>query len=58
MIKRISELKKYSLSFRMIVNGKIVHMRHIEVKCQDNRGFVLSDKNGDPEYFGGIIITE
>ena len=22
------------------------------------RGFVLSDKNGDPEYFGGIIITE
>ena len=22
------------------------------------RGFVLSDKNGDPEYFGGIIIPE
>ena len=22
------------------------------------RGFVLSDSNGDPEYFGGIIITE
>lgn len=22
------------------------------------RGFVLSDKNGNPEYFGGIITTE
>lgn len=22
------------------------------------RGFVLSDKNGNPEYFGGIIIPE
>ena len=26
-------------------------------KINDTRGFVLIDGNGNPEYFGGIIIT-
>ncbi len=50
MKKRMSELQKYSLSFRMIINGKLVHMRHIEVKCGDNRHVLCCLENIEEEY--------
>ncbi|MCR5225737.1 MAG: diguanylate cyclase [Eubacterium sp.] len=50
MKKRMSELQKYSLSFRMIINGKLVHMRHIEVKCGDNRHVLCCLENLEEEY--------
>lgn len=50
MKKRMSELQKYSMSFRMIINGKLVHMRHIEVKCGDNKHVLCCLENIEEEY--------
>lgn len=39
----------YSLSSRIIVNGKIVHIRHIELLCEDRRHALFCMENIDKE---------
>lgn len=50
MLKRMVELSRYSLSFRMMIDGKVIHMRHIEVKCEDNKHVLCCLENIEEEY--------
>lgn len=50
MIKRMKESSSYSLPFRFVLNGNIIHMRHIEVKCEDGRHVLLCLENIEKEY--------
>lgn len=50
MKKRMKENNSYSLSFRMLVNGNVIHMRHIEVKCEDERHVLCCLENVEKEF--------
>ena len=50
MLGRLSEDKSYSCVYRLILQGQIVHMRHIEIMCDDRKHIICCLENIEEEF--------
>lgn len=50
MLARLSEEKSYSAVFRLILQGKIVHVRHFEILCDDQKHIICCLENIEEEF--------
>lgn len=50
MLERLSQTKTQSIVFRSIIGGKIIHMRHIVILCQDKKHIVSALENIEKEF--------
>ncbi|MCR5302519.1 MAG: diguanylate cyclase [Lachnospiraceae bacterium] len=49
ILKILSENHTYTVGCRLIINGKIVHVRHINIMCEDKKHFLFCMENVDAE---------
>ena len=50
MLSRLSRDKSYSAMYRLILQGKIVHMRHFEIMCDDQKHIICCLENIEEEF--------
>ena len=50
VLKNLSGTGNYSVNFRSLVGGKVIHMRHIEIMCKDKKHVVFCLENVEREY--------
>ena len=50
VIRNLSETGNYSVYFRSLVDGKVIHMRHIEIMCKDKKHVVFCLENVEREF--------
>ena len=50
VLNNLSETGNYSVNFRSLVGGKVIHMRHIEIMCKDKKHVVFCLENVEREY--------
>ena len=50
MIRRLYRSRTSAASFRLVFSGLIVHMRHIEIMCEDDKHFLCCLENTEEEY--------
>ncbi len=46
----LGKQRSYSIACRLILDGKIVHMRHVFIKCEDNEHILCCMENIEAEY--------
>ena len=49
VLENLSRNHSYSISCRLIMNGKIVHVRHVDVMCEDQKHILFCMENIDDE---------
>lgn len=49
ILKILSENDAYTVGCRLIINGKIIHVRHIDIMCEDKKHFLFCMENVDDE---------
>lgn len=50
MLSRLSVSSSYSVVYRLILNGRIVHMRHHEIMCDDKEHIICCLENIEEEF--------
>jgi diguanylate cyclase (GGDEF)-like protein len=50
VIKNLSDTGNYTVNFRALVGGKVIHMRHIEIMCKDKKHVVFCLENVEREF--------
>lgn len=50
VIRNLSETGNYSVYFRSFIDGKVIHMRHIEILCKDKKHVVFCLENVEREF--------
>lgn len=50
VLKNLSETGNYTVNFRTLVGGKVIHMRHIEIMCKDKKHVVFCLENVEREF--------
>ena len=50
MLSRLSSDKSYSAVYRLIFQGKIIHMRHFEIMCDDQKHIICCLENIEEEF--------
>ncbi len=50
MMERLSRNRPFSMDFRLVFGGRIVHMRHIEIVCEDKKHFLCCLENTEDEH--------
>lgn len=50
ILEALSKNNSYSLSFRLIIDGKVLHVRHIDVMCEDKKHIIFCMENVESEY--------
>ena len=50
MLSRLSVNSSYSVVYRLILNGEIVHMRHHEIMCDDSEHIICCLENIEAEF--------
>ena len=50
VLKNLSETGNYSVYFRSVIDGKVTHMRHIEIMCKDKKHVVFCLENVEREF--------
>ena len=50
VLRNLSETGNYSVYFRALVDGRIIHMRHIEIMCKDKKHVVFCLENVEREF--------
>jgi diguanylate cyclase (GGDEF)-like protein len=50
MLEKLSKNYTYSDNFRILINGIIIHMRHVGVMCEDKRHVLCCLENVEAEY--------
>ena len=50
ILKILSENDSYSVGCRLIINGKIIHIRHIDIMCEDKKHFLFCMENVEDEF--------
>ncbi len=48
--KILSDNYSYTVGCRLIINGKIVHVRHIDIMCEDRKHFLFCMENVEDEF--------
>ena len=46
----LSEHDSYTVGCRLIINGKIIHARHIDIMCEDKKNFLFCMENVEDEF--------
>ncbi len=49
ILRLLSDSYSYTVGCRLIINGKIVHVRHIDIMCEDKKHFLFCMENVDAE---------
>ena len=49
ILEKLSHDHNFSVASRLIVNGKIIHVRHIDVMCEDQKHILMCMENIDKE---------
>ncbi len=50
ILKNLSENNSYTIGTRVVVNGKILHIRHIFIMCEDKKHIICCMENVEDEY--------
>ncbi len=50
ILKILSENYSYTVGCRLIINGKIMHVRHIDIMCEDKKHFIFCMENIEDEF--------
>ena len=50
VLRNLSETGNYSVHFRSVIDGKVTHMRHIEIMCKDKKHVVFCLENVEREF--------
>lgn len=49
ILKILSENDSYTVSCRLIIDGKVIHIRHVDIMCEDKKHFLFCMENVDEE---------
>ena len=49
MLERLSKTRSYSTVYRLLINGRIEHVRHIEIMCGDGKHIICCLENIESE---------
>lgn len=49
LLENLAQNGSYSVSFRLVIDGKTVHVRHIGILCEDKKHFLFCMENIDEE---------
>ena len=58
MLKNLSSGHSYSMNWRLVVNGKVRHIRHTEVLSKDGKHIIVCIKNIDAEVQAQLALKE
>lgn len=50
ILAALSKSGSYSLGFRIVLDGKTLHVRHVDVMCQDKKHIIFCMENIEAEY--------
>ena len=50
IMKNLSESYSYSFDCRLILNGDVLHIRHLDIMCEDNKHIICCMENIEDEY--------
>lgn len=50
ILKILSENYSYTVVCRLVINGKIIHVRHIDIMCEDKTHFIFCMENIEDEF--------
>ena len=50
ILNLLSENDSYTVGCRLIINGKIIHIRHIDIMCEDKKHFLFCMENVEDEF--------
>ena len=58
MLKNLKHRNSYSLSWRLVVNGEVKHIRHTEIMANDKKHIIVCIENIDDEVKARLELTE
>ena len=50
VLENLSKADSYSMSCRLVTNGKVVHIRHIDIMCEDHKHILCCMENIEEEF--------
>ena len=50
VLERLAKSHSYSVSFRSLIAGEVIHMRHVVMMCRDNKHIVFCLENVEAEF--------
>ncbi len=50
ILENLKQTNSYSIGCRIIVDGKVVHIRHVDIKCDDNKHMLCCIENIEAEF--------
>ena len=50
VLKNLSKNNSYTVGGRLVIDGKIIHMRHINIMCEDKKHIICCMENVEEEY--------
>lgn len=50
ILDNLSRSNSYSVSARLVIDGKVVHIRHIDIMCEDKKHILCCMENTEAEY--------
>lgn len=50
LLTNLSKSKFYSIPYRLIINGKIFHVRSIDIMCEDKKHIIFGTENVEDEF--------
>lgn len=58
ILAALSKSSSYSLSIRVIIDGKVLHVRHIDIMCEDKKHIIFCMENVEAEYQEREVIKK